>query len=712
MEQLWKDPQKSFEERARDLVGRMTLEEKVSQMVYNSSALSRFGIMEHNWWNEALHGVARAGVSTMFPQAIAMAASFNTELMGRVAAAISDEGRAKHHEAARHMDFGIYKNLTFWSPNVNIFRDPRWGRGHETYGEDPYLTSRMGVEFCKGLQGDDEKYLKAVATPKHYAAHSGPEADRHHFDAKVSQKDMYETYLPAFEACVKEAGAFSVMGAYNRTNSEACCASPTLLQKILRDDWGFEGYVVSDCGAIQDIFKEHKLVPTPEEAAALAVKNGCDLNCGFIYPHLVEAVKKGLITEEEVDRAVYRLMLARFKLGEFDDEKSVKYAQIPYEVNDCEKHHELSLEMARESLVLLKNDGMLPLKKNKVKTIAVIGPNADNPDALKGNYFGTPSVYYTVLQGLRKVAPDVRFIYAEGCTLTQPNREASWHEKPTWGFAEALAAAERADAVLLVTGMTAEVEGEEAGVTAEGGDRQDLALPGMQPALVGAIARVGKPTALLNMTGSCVDLREVSGQVNALIQCWYPGQFGGIAIAEAVFGLISPSGRLPVTFYGDLSQLPDFADYSMENRTYKYFKGDVVYPFGFGLSYSDIAYSGLTLSGGTVKAGESLTASFTVKNNGALDASECCQVYITDVEASSRVPRWKLCAFQKVRIPAKKSKKVEITIGPDAMTLVRDDGSRVLEPGAFRLYIGGCQPDSQSRELSGKAPLEAEFRMV
>jgi len=469
---------------------------------------------------------------------------------------------------------------------------------------------------------------------------------------------------------------------------------------------------VSDCGAIQDIFKEHKLVPTPEEAAALAVKNGCDLNCGFIYPHLVEAVKKGLITEEEVDRAVYRLMLARFKLGEFDDEKSVKYAQIPYEVNDCEKHHELSLEMARESLVLLKNDGMLPLKKNKVKTIAVIGPNADNPDALKGNYFGTPSVYYTVLQGLRKVAPDVRFIYAEGCTLTQPNREASWHEKPTWGFAEALAAAERADAVLLVTGMTAEVEGEEAGVTAEGGDRQDLALPGMQPALVGAIARVGKPTALLNMTGSCVDLREVSGQVNALIQCWYPGQFGGIAIAEAVFGLISPSGRLPVTFYGDLSQLPDFADYSMENRTYKYFKGDVVYPFGFGLSYSDIAYSGLTLSGGTVKAGESLTASFTVKNNGALDASECCQVYITDVEASSRVPRWKLCAFQKVRIPAKKSKKVEITIGPDAMTLVRDDGSRVLEPGAFRLYIGGCQPDSQSRELSGKAPLEAEFRMV
>ncbi len=704
---LWKDTKKSFEERANDLIQRMTLEEKVSQMTFQSSALSRFGIMEYNWWNECLHGVARAGVATVFPQAIGMAASFNDDLMYEVATAISDEARAKHHESKRQGDFDIYKGLTMWSPNVNIFRDPRWGRGHETYGEDPYLTSRMGVAFCKGLQGDDDTYLKVVATPKHFAVHSGPEADRHHFDAISSIQDMKETYLPAFKACIKEAKAYSVMGAYNRTNGEACCASPTLLQDILRDEWGFEGYVVSDCGAIKDIHAHHKLVGTPAESAALAVKNGCELNCGYIFPHLLEAVEQGLITEEEIDTALYRLMMARFRLGMFDPDKKVPYAQIPFEVNDCKEHHELNKKMARESLVLLKNDGLLPVNREDIKTIAIIGPNGDSKDALVGNYNGTPSIAYTIADGFRAAHPDAKLLIAEGCAITHENTD--WGESVYRRFTEAKSMAQRADLVVLALGMNAMVEGEEAGNTVEGGDKDDIEMTGVQQELMDYVASLKKPTVLLNLTGSCVDLCSADEKLNAIMQCWYPGQYGGLVAAEAVFGDFSPSGRLPVTFYRETSDLPPFEDYAMDNRTYKYFKGTPLYPFGFGLNYSTIEYYCPMLKTGEITCGEDLEFSIIANNIGDYATDEVVQVYLTDNGSISRTPRWKLVGFKQVNLAIREEKKVSFIIKAKDMALVREDGAEVIEPGAFTLYVGGGQPDARTRELCQRECLSACF---
>ena len=708
MNKIWMDKNLTFEERAKALVDELTLEEKVSQLVYESKEIPRLGIEDYNWWNECLHGVARAGVATVFPQSIGMAASFNTELMHEVATAISDEARAKHHQAKRNGDRGIYKGLTFWSPNINIFRDPRWGRGHETYGEDPYLTSRMGIEFCRGLQGDDEKYLKVVATVKHFAVHSGPEADRHKFNAVASKKDMKETYLAAFEACVKEAGVYSVMGAYNRTNGEACCASETLLQKTLRDEWGFDGVVVSDCGAIKDIYHDHHLVETPAEAAALAVRNGCEINCGWVYPHLLEAVSEGNITEEEIDTAVYRAMLARMKLGMFDDDADVPYAAIPYEVNDCEKHHGLSKQMARESLVLLKNDKMLPLNKKRINTIAVIGPNADNKDALIGNYYGVPSKYYTVLEGIRKTAPEAKVIYAPGCSLAG-NPESAWGEKAEWGFSEALAAAEAADAVVLVLGLTAELEGEESGMTSEGGDKEDIKMAGVQEALMQTVAKAGKPIVLVNMTGSCMDLRQAVIDCDAIIQAWYPGQFGGQAIAEAIFGDFSPSGKLPITFYNDMSQIPPFDDYNMENRTYKFFKGKPMYPFGYGLSYGKIEYYDINISGDKISAGEDIKVGIKCINRGKMDVSDAAQVYLRDDNASTRVPKWKLVGFKKVDLPVGKEQTVSFTIKAKDMAVIREDGTEAIEPGIFTLAVGGSQPGFRSSELMGYDPLSAKF---
>jgi len=708
MKQDWFDTKLSFKERAKALVSTMTLEEKVSQLTYESKAIGRLGVKEYNWWNECLHGVARAGVATVFPQSIGMAASFNDELMHDVATAISDEARAKHHEAKRQGDNNIYKGLTFWSPNINIFRDPRWGRGHETYGEDPYLTSRMGIEFCKGLQGDDEKYLKLVATVKHFAVHSGPEADRHKFDAIASAKDMKETYLPAFEACIKEAGAYSVMGAYNRTNGEACCASHTLLQETLRDEWGFDGVVVSDCGAIKDIYHDHHLVETPAEAAALAVKNGCEINCGWVYPHLLEAVKEGHITEAEIDVAVNRAVLALMKLGMFDEDKRVPYASIPYEINDCEKHHELSKQMARESLVLLKNDKMLPLNKSKVKTIAVIGPNADNKDALIGNYYGTPSVYHTVLEGIRQMAPEAKVIYAPGCSVSK-TAEAFWGEKPDWGFAEARAAAENADAVILVLGLTAEFEGEESAATGEGGDKTDIKMTGAQEELMEAVTSVGTPTVLVNMTGSCMDLRKSVEKCEAIIQAWYPGQFGGLVIAEAIFGEFSPSGKLPITFYNDMSQIPDFNDYSMENRTYKFFDGKPMFPFGFGLSYGNIEYYDVKLSCDKIAVGEDVSVSINCINRGEMDVKETVQVYLRDDNASTRVPIYKLVNFRKVDLLAGEEQMVSFAIKAKEMAVITDAGKSVIEPGMFTAFIGGSQPDLRSSSLLGYDPLSVKF---
>ena len=584
------DESLSFEERAKDLVSRMTLEEKVTQMLHGSPAIPRLGIPAYNWWNEALHGVARAGVATVFPQAIGIAATFDEDLVYRIADVISTEGRAKYHENVRKGDRDIYKGLTFWSPNINIFRDPRWGRGHETYGEDPYLTGRLGVAFVKGIQGNDKKYLKAAACAKHYAVHSGPESERHSFNAVVSKKDLRETYLPAFRDLVKEAGVEAVMGAYNRTNGEPCCGSKTLLVDILRNEWGFKGHVTSDCWAIKDFHEGHMVTKTAPESVALAVKNGCDLNCGNLYINLLIAHREGLVTEEDIDRAVTRLFVTRMKLGMFDDPRNVPYSDIPYEVNSCKEHNDFSLEAAKKSLVLLKNeDGLLPLDKKKLKSIAVIGPNADSREALLGNYNGTPDRYVTVLDGIRKaVGDDVRIYYSEGCHLFRDR--SSGLAAPRDRIAEALACAERSDAVIMCLGLDAMLEGEEGDTGNEfpGGDKPNLNLPGLQQELLEKVYAVGKPVVLVLLSGSALAITWADEHIPAIVQAWYPGGRGGDAVAAMLFGEYSPSGRLPVTFYRTTEELPDFRDYSMKNRTYRYMQNEALYPFGYGLSYTNL----------------------------------------------------------------------------------------------------------------------------
>lgn len=713
---IWQDPSQPLDARVEDLLSRLTLEEKISQMTYYSSALSRFGIPEYNWWNECLHGVARAGVATVFPQSIGMAASFDQELLEEVGNVISTEARAKHHEAARHEDRGIYKGLTFWSPNVNIFRDPRWGRGQETYGEDPYLTGRLGVAFIKGLQGDDPKYLKVAACAKHFAVHSGPESLRHEFDAVVSQKDLRETYLPAFRDCVVEGKVESVMGAYNRTNGEPCCASPTLLQKILRDEWGFSGHVVSDCGAINDIHAHHKATSTPEESAALAVKNGCDLNCGRVFESLGNAVKQGLLTEDDIDTALRRLLRTRFKLGMFDPEEDVPYAQIPYEVNDCEEHRQLALRTARESMVLLKNEGgLLPLDSSKIRSIAVIGPNADSRTVLLGNYFGIPSRYVTALEGIRRrVAPGTKVYYAEGCTLSGKQHDFVWGARPTHGFAEALAAAERSDVVVMCLGISAELEGEEGSVANSdgGGDRRDLGLPGVQQQLLEAVCAVGKPVVLVLFSGSPLAVNWAQEHVPAILQAWYPGEEGGTAIANVLFGDYSPAGRLPITFVKSVDQLPEFTDYSMQGRTYRYMTEEPLYPFGYGLSYAQFEYSNLVIDRPKASTADTVTVSVTVKNISERESDEVVQLYLKDLEASCVVPNWELQGFTRVTLKPGEAKQVVFTLEPRQLALIDNDGKRVLEPGVFRVAVGGHQPDSRSEQLTGTGVLTAEFEVV
>jgi len=698
MDYSWKCTDLSFEERADMLVGQMTLEELVSQMGFYSSALSRFSIPEYNWWNECLHGVARAGTATMFPQSIAMAATFDAPALFEAATIISDEARIKHHAAAEMGDRGIYKGLTMWTPNINIFRDPRWGRGHETYGEDPCLTSMLGVSFIKGLQGDDPTYFKCIATAKHYAVHSGPEELRHSFDAAASKKDMAETYLPAFRAAVRQGHVYSVMGAYNRVNGEPACASPTLLQRILRDEWGFDGYVVSDCGAVEDIYQHHKLVETPAEAAAMSVKNGLDLCCGFLFPHLIEAVEKGLIDEETIRAAARRLLLARFKLGLFDPPEGQPYTSLPYARNDCAEHHQASLQMAQNSIVMLKNDGILPLDESKLRTVAVIGPNADSRAALIGNYAGTPSETYTVLEGLRERAPDVRFLYAEGSALTGGSAEEPWGEPHTFRIAEALKAAQTADVSIVVVGLTGEQEGEE-GLGA--GDRQTMDLPEMQRMLLDALVTVGKPMILVNMTGSATIFPHEE-RFSAILQLWYPGQMGGLAAADVLFGHASPSGRLPVTFYRDMTQVPEFADYSMRGRTYRYMEDEPAYPFGFGLSYARFAYSGLSAG----RIGDGLHIRVTVQNVGDIAGREVVQAYIRWVNPAVSAPKHQLAAFASVFLEAGEAKEITLHARPEQLCLYDEEGRPVAHAGATELYVGGGQPDSRTKALLGASPLK------
>ncbi len=686
----YKDPTLPVETRVDDLVSRMTLEEKVSQMVHAAAAIERLDVPEYDWWNECLHGVGRAGIATVFPQAIGLAATWNVPLMHRVAVAISDEARAKHHESLRQGIRRRYTGLTFWSPNINIFRDPRWGRGQETYGEDPYLTARLGVAFVKGLQGDDPHYLKLVATPKHYAVHSGPEHARHHFDARVSERDLRETYLPAFQACVQEGKAVSIMGAYNRTNGEPCCASPTLLEKILRQEWGFDGYVVSDCGAIDDIYLFHRVAQTAEEAAALAVKAGCDLNCGSTYPALLQAVAQGLISEETITQSVKRLFTARFRLGMFDPPEMVPYAQIPYAVNDCPAHRQLALRAARESIVLLKNDeGFLPLSKD-LKSIAVIGPNADDVEVLLGNYNGTPSKAVTPLEGIRnKVSPQTEVRYAKGCGIVR---------KSTEGFAEAVEIARGSDVAIMVVGLSQLVEGEEGqreGVE-EGevsqGDRTDLNLPGVQEDLLKAIHATGTPIVVVLINGSAVAVNWAHEHAAAIVEAWYPGEEGGTAIADVLFGDYNPAGRLPVTFYKSVDQLPPFEDYHMAGRTYRYFTGEPLYPFGHGLSYTTFRYSNLEIKPTTIQAGETVTVAVEVENNGQRAGDEVVQLYVRDVAASVPVPVRQLQGFERLHLAPGEKKTVAFTLTPGQMSLIDDSGRRVVEPGEFEAAVGGGQP--------------------
>lgn len=832
---LYLNPSLPVEKRVDDLVSRMTLEEKVSQMMNAAPAIERLGIPEYEWWNEGLHGVARAGYATVFPQAIGLAATWDTDLMHQVADVISTEARAKYHEAIRHNQHGRYQGLTFWSPNINIFRDPRWGRGQETYGEDPFLTARLGVEFVKGLQGDDPKYFKVIATPKHYAVHSGPEPERHSFNAKATERDLQETYLPAFRATIVEAKAASVMCAYNRTNTEPCCTNKKLMMDILRGEWGFDGYVVSDCGAISDIWKGHRFSKSEAEASALAVKAGTDLACGREYSALIQAVKQGLISEAEIDVSLKRLMTARFRLGMFDSPQLVKYAQTPFSENDSAAHRQLALTAAHESMVLLKNDrDLLPLSKN-LKTIAVIGPNANAPEVLWGNYNGRPSKLVTPLAGITKAVPNTKVIYALGSTLSgeavvpvpssalsvsgkgtaaglraeyftnqqlqgapasvrvddsvnfdwgryKPTPDVSennfsvrwtgkltppetgvyrlgitaddgarlylddqllidaWASNPTktvtkevslvagreydvrmeyfqynreaiarfvWSYPhfaerqidEAVNAARQADVSILVLGISAGLEGEEMVVNTagfHGGDRTDISLPKGQEELLRAIKATGKPVVVVLLSGSALAVNWANENVPAILETWYPGEEGGTAIADVLFGEYNPGGRLPVTFYRSTEQLPPFTDYSMQGRTYRYFKGEPLYPFGFGLSYSKFSYSNFKLSRNRISAGEELKITVDVANAGKRAGDEVVQLYLTDVKASVPVPIRSLAGFKRVSLKAGEKRQVSFTVTPRQMSLIDDNGKRVIEPGEFEISIGGGQPTASA----------------
>ena len=688
--------------KAKELVSKMTLMEKAAQLKYDAAPVKRLGVPAYNYWNEALHGVARAGVATMFPQAIGMAAVFDEDAMEKVGDIIATEGRAKYNAYSRHGDRDIYKGLTFWSPNVNIFRDPRWGRGHETYGEDPYLTSRLGVRFVEGLQGDGP-VMKAAACAKHFAVHSGPEAIRHEFDAKVSMKDMWETYLPAFEALVKEADVESVMGAYNRTNGEPCCGHKYLMEDVLRGKWEFDGHFTSDCWAIKDFHENHQVTRNARESAALALKRGCDVNCGNTYLHLLAAVEEGLVSEEDITIAAERLLTARFLLGLFDGSE---YDEIPYEVVECREHVEAALDMARKGSVLLKNDGVLPIDKSKVKTIGVVGPNADSRAALIGNYHGTSSRYITVLEGIQDEAGDeVRVLYSEGCHLEKDRVESlAWSQDR---ISEAVITAEHSDVGVICVGMAETLEGEEgdAGNSDASGDKKDLHLPRVQEELIEKVTAVGKPTVVVLMAGSAIDLAYAQEHCNGILMAWYPGARGGRAVADILFGNVSPSGKLPITFYKDLEGLPEFTDYSMKNRTYRYMEQEPLYPFGYGLSYGDVRVVGANRSGQVTKESD-IRIQVSLRNQGEVDTDEVVQVYIKDLDSKLAVPNYSLCGFRRVFLRAGEEKSFELVIPNRAMSVVDEEGERHIDSKKFKLFVGTSQPDERSRRLTGREPVE------
>ncbi|MDO4303443.1 MAG: glycoside hydrolase family 3 C-terminal domain-containing protein [Bacillota bacterium] len=690
-----------YRERARKLVAQMTLEEKAFQTVNGAAEIKRLGIKAYNWWNEALHGVARAGVATVFPQAISLAATFDEDFIEKVADAISTEGRAKFNMQQEYDDTDIYKGLTFWSPNVNIFRDPRWGRGHETFGEDPYLTSRLGVRFVEGLQGHDENYMKAAACAKHFAVHSGPEDLRHSFNAVVSRQDLYETYLPAFKACVKEAKVEAVMGAYNRTNDAPCCGNKVLLQDILRKEWGFKGHVVSDCWAIKDFHEGHGVTGGPLESVAMAMNNGCDLNCGQLFVYVAEAVKQGMVSEERLDEALVNLFTARMKLGVFDEKGSTPYDDIPFTVVDSKEMKALNLEAAEKCITLLKNENnLLPLDKSKIKTIGIIGPNADNRKALVGNYEGTASRYYTISEGIQDyVGDDVRVLVSEGCHLYKDS--ISNLSKGRDRISEVKGVCAASDVVVLCLGLDSGLEGEEGdeGNQYASGDKPNLNLPGKQQEILETAYESGKPVVLVLLSGSALAVNWADEHIPAIIQGWYPGAQGGKAIARVLFGDKNPEGRLPVTFYRSVEELPEFTDYNMKGRTYRYMTNEALYPFGYGLSYTSFTYSNLKASA-DVAGEDGITVSAVVANDGLFEGTETVQVYVkADREGT---PNAQLKGIQKVTLKPGESKEISVKLPLEAFALYDEQAVNRVLAGNYLVYIGGSQPDSRSEKLTGK----------
>lgn len=866
---LYLDPHAPMDKRVDDLMSRMSMEEKISQLTNDSPAIDHLQVPAYNWWNEALHGVGRAGRSTVFPQAIGIAATWDTDLMFRVATTISDEARAKYNEFVRRGKRNIYQGLTFWTPNMNLFRDPRWGRGMETYGEDPFLTGRFAVSFIKGMQGDDPVYFKTIATAKHFAVHSGPEPSRHTFDAVVSEQDLRASYLPHFEAAIKEGGAFSVMCAYNSVDGQPACANTRLLGDVLRKEWGFKGYVVSDCGAIGDIYLNHKFVATAEQGVTKAIQAGTDLNCGVEYSNVTAAVRAGLLTEADINVSLRRLLMARFRLGMFDSPESVKYAKIPPSVNDSGEHRELAIETARKSIVLLKNAGnLLPLGK-KLRSIAVIGPNADDEKTMLGNYNGIPTAPVTPLAGIKQKVPGTEVVYARGVdvALNMPNFQVI---SPTWlstaigitgspglkgeyyntanfdgvahrpaeltypnsgklagliptnlmprftrvdpnidffwwdgapkldcapgavcastlalpdddfgvrwtgylqapvdgtyqlgaiglnayelyldgtqivksnsihGFnyqyapvtleagkrypirldyhefvndagiqlvwsrppmprdnpeKEALDAARSADAVIMVLGLTPRLEGEEMKVPVEGfagGDRVMLGIPKVQEDLLKKVILLNKPTVLVLLNGSAVSVNWAKDNVSAIVEAWYPGQAGGTALADVLFGDYNPAGRLPVTFYKSADQIPPFTDYSMKGKTYRFFEGEPLFQFGYGLSYTTFGYSGLMMPT-QVRVGDSVKVSVLVTNTGKRSGEEVVQLYVKGRGVQGE-PIRSLEGFQRIALKPKQRKTVEFTLKPEQVSHVIADGKRMIDPGMLEISIGGQQP--------------------
>ncbi|MGN0429997.1 MAG: glycoside hydrolase family 3 C-terminal domain-containing protein [Acetatifactor sp.] len=693
-----------YRKRAAELVAKMTLEEKVEQTLSWAPAIERLGIKAYNWWNEALHGVARAGVATVFPQSIGLAATFDEDFIEEVADAISTEGRAKFNMQQQYGDTDIYKGLTFWSPNVNIFRDPRWGRGHETFGEDPYLTSRLGVRFVQGLQGHDDTYLKAAACAKHFAVHSGPEDIRHSFNAVASKQDMAETYLPAFKACVQEAGVEAVMGAYNRTNGAPCCGNKELLQDTLREKWGFEGHVVSDCWAIKDFHEGHKVTDTPVESVAMAMNNGCDLNCGNLFHYLKQAVEEGLVKESRLDEALVNLFTTRMKLGVFDEKGQNPFDEIPYSVVDSKPMQELNLKAAEKCVVLLKNEGgLLPLDKKAYKTVGVIGPNANNRRALVGNYEGTASRYITVLEGLQDyLGDDVRVVTSEGCHLCHTKSQNLGMEDDR--ISEVKGVCDESDIIIAVMGLDSGLEGEEGdeGNEFASGDKPNLELPGLQQHVLETIYASGKPVVLVLLSGSALAVNWADEHVPAILQGWYPGAQGGKAIAEILFGEKNPEGKLPVTFYRSTDELPAFTDYSMKNRTYRYMQSEALYPFGYGLSYTDFTYSDVKASAEKVGAdGVDITA--TVTNSGKTAGTETVQVYVKVCREGT--PNAQLKGIRKVALAAGESKTVTLHLPKEALGVFDENGELQVN-GEVKVYVGGQAPDTRSAKLTGKTVTE------